>query len=265
MAHSWLRRKLFPFRIVPLHSQPSNTAGPEVEDDPKTWIYKGPNQDKAADMVGAFRSGNKRFFMFRSEMNIPVMRCAGAIDIYREVDYGISITEIRYLIAALKGLASPKQYISEADKSAKLAHVAFMMEERLNLTTSLTLAFSLATIRYFDETEDINGYDIAFNNEKKRFWMQNHDVPDFFLNLPVTSFITSLEGLQASLSDFLKGEAVLIKSNLKILKSSIELSDPNSDLMKSLTTQISTLESLIDWSKGEFMNTTFTSMPSKST
>lgn len=229
--------------------------------------YNGPapkeylSQIKFAFTSTSPKTGESRhYFYLTSDLNIPVMRANQSLEIWQELEFGITPVSIRAHCMAVKDLcvSEKAKKLSLEERFAKIYLLAERMNERIDLTTSVSVAMSLATIRYFDEKEDITGYDWAYNAEKKRFWTENHDVADFFLLLPIQAFTTSGKGLEENLTAFLKGEVALIKSSLLTQLSSIESTEQNSDTINSLNMQIADLEILSDWSKKGFTNTTFT-------
>jgi hypothetical protein len=72
----------------------------------------------------------------------------------------------------------------------KIGIATFLIEERLNIHVSLSSHMKLATVRYFDENEDITGYDHEYNLLKLKHWTANHDVQDFFFMQPIQNLGT---------------------------------------------------------------------------
>jgi len=183
-----LWRKLFNSGSVdvrPIISKPESPTEPGLAQIP---VYNGSAPKELSSQIKfAFSSTSKtgetrHYFYLSSDLNIPVMRANQSLEIWQELEFGITPLSIRAHCLAVKDLcvSEKSKKMSIEERFAKIYLLAERMNERIDLTTSVSLALSLATIRYFDEKEDITGYDWTYNAEKKRFWTENHDVPDFF-------------------------------------------------------------------------------------
>ena len=263
MGFSWKRFKLRFFGDVAVDQTVSEQVkhtinvkyvvddkpGPTTGGDPK---YNGFNKDLAPSIKFAFRSGTKNYFMLNHELNIPIMRANQSLEIWRELEYGLSPAIIEATMDTLRSEAKKAKTLVDLQEAVFL--YTSRTKERVANTNSYTLALKLATIRYFDEEEDITGYDWAYNAEKLKYWSENHDIKDFFLLLPLNHFISSSEGLEANFLNILKTEILVAKSHLVNLLSSVESNEVEKNIASSLTTQIETLELLMNWSKKESSN-----------
>jgi hypothetical protein len=103
----------------------------------------------------------------------------------------------------------------------------------LNLKSRLSLAFEpasvqrLASVLFFDETEDLRSYDRKYGQEKIDFWEKNN-VLDFFLTMPIVELLGLKNISQTSLEEYIQ-EAQLILQDLTLdLQSpSLETSSEN--------------------------------------
>ena len=223
----------------------------------ETPQYNGVADKKHWDKIlFAFRSGNKNYFCFSHDINIPYERMNAALDIYRELDAAISPVFLQSHIAAVESILASDKIKSANKKLLEIGILNSRLKERKDLTISIQLSIKLATVKYFDETENPFGYQHDYNQRKMEYWMQNSDVPAFFLNLPENQYLASGPELQKSLKDFLQGESLM---NLKMLEhhfSVLQSEDTNPDLQKTLDLQKEQEELFLKWSNVPAMITT---------
>ena len=121
---------------------------------------------------------------------------------------------------------------------------------------SVQIQLKLATVKYFDETENPFGYQHDYNKAKIEHWAKNADVPTFFLSLPENQYLTTGDELQRSLAIYLKGETLM---NLKMLEHHITLlasETSNEDSVKTLALQKGWEQTFLDWSNSPSILTT---------
>jgi len=237
----------------------ANVAGDTrqvVEVDNGLPTYNGTAERKHWDKIRfAFRSGNRNYFCFDHDINIPYERMHAAIDIYRELDAAINPI---YLDSHCKAVDS----VLESEKikiNKKLIEIGILnarLKERKELAISIQIQVKLATVKYFDEVENPFDYQHLYNKNKIEHWAKNADVPTFFLNLPQSQYLSTGEELQKSLTTFLQGETLM---NLKMLEHHITLlalEDSSPDTMKILALQKEWESTFLDWSNNHSTLTT---------
>lgn len=209
--------------------------------------YKGVADKKHWHKIQyAFSSGNTHYYCWSQDIIISYERMHSALDIYEELQYGINPMFLELHIKAIDEICSDekKKY---AKKVLDIAVLNSRMKERLELSTSIQLQIKLATIKYFDEYEDPFGYNHEYANRKISKWMENADVPTFFLNLPENQLITSGPELHKNLTDFLMGESTMAIKHLEHLITEIDCTHLDSDTKKSLDLQKEQLSLLKNW------------------
>jgi len=143
--------------------------------------YNGNAPKEWADKIEyAFTSGSVHFFRFISEPYIPYTRANAALDIYEELEWGISPAFLQKHIQAVDSVLTDPKNKTKEQLLAKLAVLNSHLKERFGLATNLTLRMKLATVLYFDETEDITTYNYQYGVAKAKHWAESHDIPDFF-------------------------------------------------------------------------------------
>lgn len=136
------------------------------------------------------------YFSFKAEVEIPAGR-------YTWIDAYMREHEMRMSPEVIKGyIAAIREQISGEMGGINLANVAvilYKMETRANLAFSPETIRRLASVIYFDHTENLKTYDQEYGNKKIDIW-KKHKFIDFFLCRPLKELLglhnTSLESLQ---------------------------------------------------------------------
>lgn len=138
----------------------------------------------------AFTCGGKRFYRFKEEYRMSTGRYKYYYSTLRELELKLSLKDLEKFIDVFETIlngGSKKKDIKMGD----LWQMLFNLKSRVALAFDLPTIKRLATIAYFDETEDLTTYSEEYGNQKIRIW-ENHDTEDFFL----TRLIGELYGLK---------------------------------------------------------------------
>ena len=219
-------------------------------------VYNGNAPVEFRDkIVFAFKSGDRNYFMFSAELNMPYTRYMSALDIYDELEQGLNPGVIKKFINTLNSICVDPKLKNVEQVKQKIGIATFLIEERINIHVSLSSHMKLATVRYFDETEDITGYDHEYNVQKIKHWTENHDVQDFFFMQPIRNFIPQLTDFQGNLAKYLEGEAVQMLKTMEVLSTFDTSNESEIELQNYLSLQTQTLEIIKDWAGSRSMNT----------
>jgi hypothetical protein len=144
----------------------------------------------------AFTVAGVDYFQFKQEVEIPAGRYAWIDAFMREHEMRMSPEVIKGYIAAIR------EQISGELGQINLPNVAILlykMETRTNLAFSPETIRRLASVIYFDVSENLKTYDQEHGNKKIATW-QKHKFIDFFLCRPLKELLglhdTSVESLQ---------------------------------------------------------------------
>lgn len=183
--------------------------------DPPFNIY---HPDIADRIELAFECGptlNKRkFYRMKAdvdqtnEFRLPTGR-------YKWIDAFLAQVNLRMTAATLES------YIIELEKALnggkgevrldKAFYTIFSMRTRLNLGFDPNLVKTLASIVYFDETEDLSDYDKAYCDKKVKYWEQ-HDCYDFFLTRPIAELCNLNGSSVTALKTFIQQKEEILRS-----------------------------------------------------
>lgn len=76
------------------------------------------------------------------------------------------------------------------------------LKDRLNWIVDTDLVYKLASVVYFDETENALDYDFEYCQKKIEFWKKHLPVTDFFLSAPISDLIPYLKNADINLSEY---------------------------------------------------------------
>lgn len=157
--------------------------------------------------------GKRKFYRMKSDVNetnefrLPTGR-------YKWIDAFLAEVNLRMTVGTLHA------YLNDIEKSLnggkgeirldKAFQTIYNIRTRLNLGFDPQLVKNLASIVYFDETEDLSDYDKAYCDKKIRFW-EKHEVYDFFLIRPIAE-LCNLNGTSVSdLKTYIQVASQMIK------------------------------------------------------
>jgi hypothetical protein len=174
----------------------------------------------------AFEAAGRTYYRFIDDHQIPVGRYKYIYAILKEVD-------LRMNLETLQGYVKEMERILDGGKNKNQVSIGELWKIVLNLKSRLSLAFEpasvqrLASVLFFDETEDLRSYDRKYGQEKIDFWEKNN-VLDFFLTMPIVELLGLKNISQTSLEEYIQ-EAQLILQDLTLdLQSpSLETSSEN--------------------------------------
>lgn len=211
-------------------------------------------KDRWDQIEYAFTSGGVKYFKFVSEVNVPFQRAVAARDIFTEELWQINPDYLRGWNNGLINLLMDKKK-KDDKKLYEIGVMASRLKEQMEMSVSLLRQLKLATVVYFDEVENPLDYQYPYNKQKLSHWMEHNDVQGFFLNLPEYAYLPSSTEFSMNFQTYLQGETIQSLNSLKHIISLQSSDNTDSDLLKSLESQLEMLKELNSWSKGQSMNT----------
>jgi hypothetical protein len=146
------------------------------------------NHPEYAPMVEeAFTCAGKRFYRFKEEYRMSTGRYKYYSSTLRELDLKLSLKDLQKFVDTFKAILNggKKKVIEITD----LTVVIYNLESRIKLAFDNETIYKLASIAYFDETEDLVSYSEKYGEEKVRLWKDNN-MHDFFLMKPIGELFT---------------------------------------------------------------------------
>jgi hypothetical protein len=169
--------------------------------------------DFADKVEEAFTCAGKRFYRFKDEFRMSTGRYSYYYAALKEFDLNMSREKLKEFMDAF-------ELTLNGGKKGASVQLGRMWELVINLRTRVEklafepqLAKNLASIAYFDETEDLTTYDADYGKKKILLW-EEHKVHDFFFVKPIGDLLNVNSSSITVLEDYLKtAEQVLTDLN----------------------------------------------------
>ena len=135
----------------------------------------------------AFVHQGTEYYRFKDPFNIPATRALCALDFYKELEMGCDRDFLlKHTEAAEKLINDPKQI-----RLGDLALLIKQLRERIEFVKDKQLYLKLASVLYFDKSENPYIYDYAYGREKMKRWENDEEMLDFFLQHHLAILIPS--------------------------------------------------------------------------
>lgn len=165
-----------------------------------------------------FTCAGREYYRFKDEREIPAGR-------YVHIDAFLKEHEIRMDIETLKGYIQLMEDEINAKDGAISIHnlsvIIYKLKTRTNMAWNIDTIKRLASVIYFDRTENLKGYDEEYGKKKITFWDENKNL-DFFLQTPIAELL----GLQGISETFLQ---TYIQEQTQTLRDLYSIPSPSSE------------------------------------
>jgi hypothetical protein len=149
----------------------------------------------------AFTCGGIEYRCFDDAFNIPYQRGLQAIVYFTEVRQNCDREYLENFYKAMKNCLNPT-----AERKTIEVHKANQVNEllgqRLELPPDTELLYKLASVVYFDDTENPEVYEFGYGAKKIEFWKKNASVKDFFLQKPIVELLPFLKDVGENIEIF---------------------------------------------------------------
>jgi len=143
----------------------------------------------------AFKSGGIWYYTMDDIFNIPYQRGLEAIHAYEELKMKCDLEYLKEHTALIDELLSKQIGL---DELTRIKAANDQMKQRLDWVVIPDQAYKLASIVYFDATENPEEYEIGYAQDKIKRWKENDDVQSFFLQQPVSKLMPFLNGFDGN-------------------------------------------------------------------
>lgn len=145
----------------------------------------------------AFTCGGTKYYRFADITNLPYERGLMALHVYNEVDMRCSRQFLlRYADTIDKLLHEQKIDIF------KINQLNEILKQRLTLTTDTELIYKLASVCFFDKTENPAVYEPNYAEKKIAKWRKDKGVRDFFMQKPLLELMPFLQSVDTDLDTY---------------------------------------------------------------
>jgi len=149
----------------------------------------------------AFKSkGGIQYYRFAKEITMPYGRYQMVQTYFLEYELRLDHKLFKQYIAAIKGFLDGS---AGQVNIGKAFETISKMEARAELAFTPDQAYNLASIIYFDETENLYKYDLAHNRTKIARWKEDNDI-DFFYMKPLDDLLGLKNFSQQDLADYIR-------------------------------------------------------------
>ncbi len=145
----------------------------------------------------AFRVGDTDYYQFTDVFSLPYERALMAVAVYNELDMRCTR---EYLI---KHVAATAELLRKQEIDVfKINMLNDQLKVRLGLKTETEILYRIASVVFFDKTENPVLYDQAYCEQKIAHWKSHKGVADFFLQQPLMELIPYLQNVDVNLDTF---------------------------------------------------------------
>lgn len=148
--------------------------------------------------VPAFECGGVQYYMYDNQAEMPTGRAFASLMIYNEMEMRCTREYLELHCKAMDNILG-----RERIRIQDIVQLHQNLKERLDLMVMPDFVYKLASVTFFDKTENPQGYDLAYNEKKIESWKRDGKTLDFFLTLPILDMIPSLKAQQGSLPMYL--------------------------------------------------------------
>lgn len=145
----------------------------------------------------AFTSGGTKYYRFADITNLPYERGLMAMHIYSEVDMRCSRNFLIHYSDAIDKLLHSKQI-----DIFKINQLNEILKQRLSMTTDTELLYKLASVCFFDKTENPAVYEPEYAEKKIAKWKKDNKANDFFLQKPLLELMPFLRNVDTDLDTY---------------------------------------------------------------
>lgn len=165
----------------------------------------------------AFTCGRTKYYRFADITNLPYERGLMALVAYNELDMRCS----RDFLIRYQGAIDDILHQQKID-IFKIQQLNELLKQRLQMPTDVDLLYKLASICFFDKSENPAVYEPAYAEKKIAKWRKDKGVRDFFMQTPLLELMPFLKSANTDLDTFseLQKEIKMIHSECLRLASS---------------------------------------------
>ena len=148
----------------------------------------------------AFTIGERHYFRFDDPLNTPYDRALKTLVYYKELDMNCDREFIKAHTEAFDNAL--KQPSINIDTLVELKQLNDQLKARLELPKEPELMYKLASVVFFDQSENPYVYEFKYGVNKIKAWKKETTLEDFFLQKPLVELIPYLQFAGENLKQF---------------------------------------------------------------
>ncbi len=161
----------------------------------------------------AFTCGGTKYYRFADITNLPYERGLQAMYIYNQVEMRCSRAFLLRVTEAIEKTLSGTEI-----NITKIYEINKMLQQRLQMPCDVELLYKLASVAFFDKTENPAVYEEAYAEKKIAKWRKDKGVADFFSQKPLTELMPFLQNVGVGLDIYSKLNTELNKTHSELLR-----------------------------------------------
>ena len=161
----------------------------------------------------AFTSGGTKYYRYADIANLPYERGFMALNTFNELQMRCSR---EYLIQHTD--AMDKLLHEQKIDIFKIQKLVEMLKQRLTMPTEVDLMYKLASIVYFDKSENPAVYEPAYAEKKIAKWRKDQGVRDFFMQKPLLELMQSSKNVDIDLDIYTEMNTEINKIHQECLR-----------------------------------------------
>jgi hypothetical protein len=163
----------------------------------------------------AFTCGGTDYYQHTDEMNMPYRRALKALTFYKELDMKCDRLYLESHIKAMDNLFAGKKIGFE--EMSKMKRLNDQLKERVQWVFVEDHVYKIASVRFFDRSENPNDYDYKYNEKKIAHWKEHEPARDFFLREPILRLVPFLGSVPIDLGSYSEVVDELTKAHLEFI------------------------------------------------
>jgi len=146
------------------------------------------------------------YYQFADPMNTPCLRGLNAITFFRELqmmttrehlekEVAFLTEQVKKAKASLSGENGKINLVKTIEALNEIEAVQVFRKERMQMLFAPDLAYKLASVVFFDQSENPYQYDAEYGKKKIARWKENEEIGAFFLREPIVRLMPYMEQL----------------------------------------------------------------------
>lgn len=218
---------------------------------PFLWSTKWAVQPEH-QVVLAFTSDGVDYYKFESGYNSYYERYMAGMDRISEIEQRV---DAKYLDTFQKAL---QEYVNKGD----LHNISILnnnLKDRRQYVFNVKLLYNLASVWFFDKSENCYTYDYEYADKKIARWMKDKDLLAFFLQTELARFMPLPDTVRGNMLTYLKGQGIKDLQTLKYHLSNLSDNPKNKELTLSIQSQVMELEGYLQQLSENYQSESITS------
>lgn len=161
----------------------------------------------------AFTCGGTKYYRFADITNLPYERGLMASHVYNELEMRCDRKFLVYYADTIDKLLHEKTI-----DIFKIEKCNSILKQRLTMATDPDLLYKLASVVFFDKSENPWVYEPEYAEKKIAKWRKDKGVHDFFMQTPLLELIPSLQNVDTDLDTYTAMSEELHKIHMECLR-----------------------------------------------